>query len=187
MFVQDETLAGNGHFAIEILSRDKKQKVCKKHTATFSHQSRKRGNPEGNFQFNVGLTTGASIQRRMFLHALIRSSVVNSIPSAYPTYSCFYASLIKPLTKHKAYYHVTLPNPPKKGLVYDIMQRCKQAAEEKSMSFIQLIGDQPVYALVVEVKNENKEISKIYFQFLEAFIPKVPLWLPCIDDSKDLS
>ena len=122
MFVQDETLAGNEHFAIEIPSRDKKQKVCKKHTATFSYQSRKRGNPEGNLQFNVGLTTDASVQRRrMFLHALIRSSVVNRIPPAYPSYSGFYASLTKPLTKHKAYYHVTLPNPPKKDVVYDTM------------------------------------------------------------------
>ena len=129
----------------------------KKHTATFSYQSRKRGNPEGNIQFNVGLTTDASVQRRkMFLHALIRSSVVNAIPPAYPSYCGFYASLAKPLTKHKAYYHKTLPNPPKKGVFYDIMQKCKQAAEEKSMPFIQLIGDQPVYALIVDVKNENQ-------------------------------
>ena len=62
LFVQDETLAGNGHFTIEIPSRDKKQKVCRKHTATFSYQSRKRGKLEGNLQFNVGLTTDASIQ-----------------------------------------------------------------------------------------------------------------------------
>ena len=55
MFVQDETLAGNGHFAIQIPSRDNKQKVCKKHSATFSYQSRERGNPEGNLQFNAQL------------------------------------------------------------------------------------------------------------------------------------
>ena len=35
------------------------------------------------------------------------------------------------------------------------MQRCKQAAKEKSIPFIQLIGDQPVHALIAEVKNEN--------------------------------
>ena len=117
MFVQDKILAGIGHFAIELPSRDKKQKVCKKHTATFSYQSRKRGNPESNLQFNVGLTTDASIQRRMLLNALIRSSVVNRTPPVYPSYSGFYASLTIPLTKHKTYYHVTLPNPPKKGTV----------------------------------------------------------------------
>ena len=92
----------------------------------------------------------------MFLHALIRSSVVNRIPPAYPSYSGSYASLTKPLTKHKAYYQLTLPNPPKKGVIYDIMQRCKQTDEEKLMPFIQLIGDQPVYALILEVKNKNQ-------------------------------
>ena len=51
---------------------------------------------------------------------------------------------------------MTLPNPPKKGVAYDIMQRCKQAAQETLMPFIQLIGDQPVYALIVEVKNKNQ-------------------------------
>ena len=105
----------------------------------------------------------------------------------HPSYSGFYASLTNALTKHKAYYHVTLPNLPKKGVVYNIMQRWKQAAEEKLTPFIQLIGDQPLYALVVEVKNKNQGDFEKYFQFLEAFIPKVPLWLPCIDDSKDLA
>jgi len=39
------------------------------------------------------------------------------------------------------------------------MQICK---EEKSMPFIQLAGDQPVYVLINVVKNENqKKISKI--------------------------
>ena len=42
-------------------------------------------------------------------------------------------------------------------MVYDVTQRCKQDAKEKLISFIQLIGDQPVYALIVEVKNENQE------------------------------
>ena len=97
MFVQDETLAGSGHFAIEIPSRDKKQEVCRKHTATFSYQSRKWGNPEGNLQYKVGLTADASTQRRrMFLHALIRSSMGNSIPS----YSGFYASLTESYHVH---------------------------------------------------------------------------------------
>ena len=45
MFEKDETLAGNEHFATEIPSRDKKQKLCKQH---FFYQSRKTGNPQGN-------------------------------------------------------------------------------------------------------------------------------------------
>ena len=34
------------------------------------------------------------------------------------------------------------------------MQGCKQAADLQSMPFVQLIGDQPVYALIEEVKHE---------------------------------
>ena len=35
------------------------------------------------------------------------------------------------------------------------MQRCKQAVDLKPMPFVQLIGDQPVYALIEEVKHKN--------------------------------
>ena len=35
------------------------------------------------------------------------------------------------------------------------MQRCNQAADLKSMSYVQLNEDQPVYALIEEVKHEN--------------------------------
>ena len=35
------------------------------------------------------------------------------------------------------------------------MKRCKQAADLKSMLFVQLIGDQPVHALIEELKHEK--------------------------------
>ena len=34
------------------------------------------------------------------------------------------------------------------------MRRCRDAAEQ-NMPFIQLVGDQPVYALILEIKHEN--------------------------------
>ena len=37
------------------------------------------------------------------------------------------------------------------------MCQCAEACQYKSMPFIQLVGDQPVYALIMEVKNENPE------------------------------
>ena len=88
----------------------------------------------------------------MFLHSFLRSSQDILL---LPSYSGFYASLTKPTDKQKAYFHVTLPDPPKKAGVYDVMQRCKQAADLKPMPFVQLIGDQPVYALIEEVKHKN--------------------------------
>ena len=35
------------------------------------------------------------------------------------------------------------------------MKQCKQAADLKSMLFVQLIGDQPVHALIEELKHEK--------------------------------
>ena len=35
------------------------------------------------------------------------------------------------------------------------MQRCNQAADLKSMSYVQLNEDQPVYALIEEVKHQK--------------------------------
>ena len=57
--------------------------------------------------------------------------------------------LINSLKKCKIYYHVTLPDPPKKNVVY-VMQRCLQTAEEKFMPFIQFVGDQPDHALILK-------------------------------------
>ena len=37
------------------------------------------------------------------------------------------------------------------------MIKCQEIADYKSMPFIQLVGDQPVYALITELKNENVE------------------------------
>ena len=41
-----------------------------------------------------------------------------------------------------------------------MMRRCVEAADLKEMPFIQLVGDQPVYALILELKNENPEKYK---------------------------
>ena len=61
------------------------------------------------------------------------------------------------------------PDPPKKEVVYNVMVRCQQAAEHKSMPFIQLVGDQPVYALINEVKNENPDKFKVVLPVLGGF------------------
>ena len=68
-----------------------------------------------------------------------------------------------------------VPDPPKMNAVY-VMRRCKQAAKEKLMPFIQLVGDQPVYPLILEEKNENPREFDLVLQFLELSIPKWCLW-----------
>ena len=68
-------------------------------------------------------------------------------------YSGFHASILDSISKSKEYFHLTLPKPPNKSVVNEVMKRCVNAAEDKKMPFIQLTGDQPVYALTKEVRN----------------------------------
>ena len=84
-----------------------------------------------------------------------RSFCRNTIDTLFPSYSGFCASITEPSGKHKAYFDVTLPTPPNKSTVYDVLERCRKAAEFKSGPFVQLVGDQPVYTLILEIKNEN--------------------------------
>ena len=110
---------------------------------------------------------------RGFTHALVRLN--HNLGAVMPeeqkngAYSGFYASILDPISRSKAYFHLTLPKPPNKSVVNDVMKRCVRAAEEKKMPFIQLTGDQPVYALTKEVKSENPEEFKIVLPILGGF------------------
>ena len=149
MYVRQENLSQCGGFAVEIPSTSTKKEVYRSHVQTFSYVSRKIGNPVAQPEFETIQSDDATIQqRRMFLHCFLKSSQENLL---LPSYSSFYASLTKPVDKQKARFHVTLPDPPKKAVIYDVMQRCKQAADLKSMPFVQIIGDQPAYDLIEKV------------------------------------
>lgn len=82
-----------------------------------------------------------------------RSFFTNAIDALFQSYSEFCASITKPSENHKTYFDVTLPTPPNKTTVYDVMKRCRKAAEFKSIPFVQFVDDQPVHALILEIIN----------------------------------
>ena len=49
------------------------------------------------------------------------------------------------------------------------MVACKEIADYKSMLFIQLVGDQPVFTLITEITNENKDEFKKIAPVLSSF------------------
>ena len=69
----------------------------------------------------------------------------------------FKQNINKRTKKSSAHYFLTFPKPPQKSIVHEVMCRMVAAAEAKSMLFSQLVGDQPVYALMVQLKNENQD------------------------------
>ena len=81
----------------------------------------------------------------------------------------FQATIQNVPVKRKPYYYLTLPKPPKKSVVYDVMCRVATVAKKKSMPFVLLVGDQPVYALIVQLKYENQELFDRILSFLCPF------------------
>ena len=61
------------------------------------------------------------------------------------------------VTKSKPFYWLRFPKPPHKSVTHEIMTRLLNIIEEKNIPFVLLTGDQPVYTLIVQLKNENKE------------------------------
>ena len=59
--------------------------------------------------------------------------------------------------KSKPYYFLSLPQSPTKSVIFTLLEKAVGAAEKKNMPFIQVVGDQPVYAFIVELKSENQE------------------------------
>ena len=54
-------------------------------------------------------------------------------------------------------------------MVYTLLLRISDAAKKKNMPFVQVVGDQPVYAFIVELKNENPSIFKQILPVLGSF------------------
>ena len=71
-----------------------------------------------------------------------------------PSYSGFYASLTKPTDKQKAHFHI---------------KRSCGIWRNAKMPFVQLIGDQPVYALIEEVEHGYPVLSEKILPVLGGF------------------
>lgn len=152
MYVQAEDIKLHGNFSINIPKKRVKEEVCKNFRKSQNYISRIRGNRAAWPELKYVLVSDASLLRkRMFF----RSFFTNAIYAPFPSYSEFCASITKPSVNHKAYFDVILLTPPNKTTVYDVMKRCRKAAEFKSIPFVQFVGDQPVYALILEIINKN--------------------------------
>ena len=71
--------------------------------------------------------------------------------------------------KSKPYYFMTYPDPPKKSVLNDVLNKAKCAIERKNMPFAVVVGDQPVYTLLVEIKSEHPDKFKQIIPFLGPF------------------
>ena len=64
---------------------------------------------------------------------------------------------------------MTYPDPPCKTILYDVMAKLSRSIKSKKMSFAVIVGDHPVYALMLEIKSENGELFAHILPFMGAF------------------
>ncbi|MCH2406095.1 MAG: hypothetical protein MK200_07880, partial [Nitrosopumilus sp.] len=88
------------------------------------------------------------------------------------SFSGFQSIIRSTVTKSKPYYFLTLPKPLYK-MVNEVMTPIITVIEEKSMPFLQLVGDHPVYTLIVQLRNENILTFKKIIPFLAHFTVSV--------------
>ena len=127
--------------------------------------TRKRGDPTA--------TDTISQRRRCIIHALVRSDAAGERPTpthqTFPSFAGFQALLAAPVKKSKPYYFMTYPDPPKKSVLNDVMVKVNSAIERKNMPFAVVVGDQPVYSLLVEIKSEHSHKFGKIIPFLGPF------------------
>ena len=114
-----------------------------------------------------------TMREMMVAHALVRLKTAgNDIVPEEQRVGAFtgFMSPVSPRQdESKLYYFATLPKPPSKAVVYSLMEKAQAAARGKGMPFIQFVGDQPVYAHVIEIKYENPEKFSYILPVLGSF------------------
>ena len=98
-----------------------------------------------------------------------------SIPAAGSNYDLityftgFYARMSKPMEKSTPIFHTTYPDNPNKSIINDCMDKLSKAVVEKNMPFAVMVGDHPVYKLIVELKSENPLKYSKLLPFIDPF------------------
>ena len=140
-----------------------------------TYKTAKRGIPSVRPEFDVKAETKHHQlqQVRATIHSLARldydGKEVLAENQTVGEFAGFQATIQNVPVKSKPYYYLALPKPPKKSVVYDVMCRVPTVAKTKSMPFVLLVGDQPVYALIVQLTYENQELFDRILPFLGPF------------------
>ena len=142
-------------------------------TAHNRYITHRRGEPPVSDRVQSKASGTESLRKRCVIHALARGDAAGGRPTptqqAVPSFAGFQALLADPIEKSKPYYFMTYPDPPKKSVLNDVMVKVNSAIAKKSMPFAVVVGDQPVYTLLVEIKSEHPQKFSKIIPFLGPF------------------
>ena len=80
------------------------------------------------------------------------------------------------LKKTKANYYVTYNVLSKKSVIYDVINKLLDTKEENGMPFSFLVGDFPIYKLIVELQTENPDKFQNIVQIIGALYQQMSWW-----------
>ena len=110
---------------------------------------------------------------RSVIHALSRTNDDLERPEPHkqkvPGFAGFFAQMSDPVEKSVALYHMTYPEPPSKTILHDIMSKIARSIEQKNIPFTLVVGDYPVYKMILELKSENPTKFSKHVPFIGAF------------------
>ena len=142
---------------------------------TIPYKTVKRGEPsirervaDNNPPEDTSLHRGRGV-----IHALARAKDDRTRPKpeeqTVPGFSGFQARMSNADEKSRAIYYMTYPDPPSKTVLYDVLCKLAKAIDEKKMPFAIIVGDHPVYVLMLELKSENPQQFAKILPFMAAF------------------
>ena len=176
MFVQPEDVAKlptDSRQNLSVADPRNVKHLCMEQHKIDPYKTAKRGTTAVRTESDVTLPDTLIQKQRGVIHSLIRlTEDGDCVPAASQkigAFAGFQAIVQCTVVKSKPYYFLTFPQPPNKSVVHEVMCRMVAAAEMKSMPFIQVVGDQPVYALIVQLKYENPDAFHVILPFLGPF------------------
>ena len=164
MFVQPKKWINEGDFqepSLKVNAREELKRIIPEEIKIQPYSTFKRGEPPPFKVIDTIPDTTETMKKMMVTHALVRLKTAGNdiVPEEQRVgaFTGFMLSVSPRQDQLKPYYFATLPKPPSKAVVYTLMVKAEAAARLKGMPFIQFVGNQPVYAHVVEIKYENPE------------------------------
>jgi len=149
------------------------KRLCLEQHVVQPYKTVKRGQPAPRPEIDISCQNTDVQRQRGVIHALVRRADDQANMPADEqitgAFGGFQVTVQQHVKKSKPYYFLTFPKPPHKSVVHEVMCRMVAAAEKKRMPFLLLVGDQPVYALMVQLSNENPEAFKDIVPFLGPF------------------
>lgn len=181
MFVQPEIFdepsenrEDRAHLTAQFLSSSLKE-IGSDMQQVIPYKTFKRGEPPIRKQAeDDSLPQNTSVQRtRGVIHALARAQDDGKRPKpeeqTVPGFSGFHARMSSADAKSRAIFHMTYPDPPSKTILNDVLCKLSKAIEDKKMPFAIIVGDHPVYVLMLELKSENSQMFSKILPFMAAF------------------